>query len=178
MWYRNRPSRACPRGSCYEQHLTLHPKYHHPVYTLCWVDNFDIKVDKQVRGGSLNTTHFMAFHGSSQGIYVKRNTPSIERKRNRKIFLEDLNINSFFVDRKKNPPNILPQSQIGTSYSGFNKKFFFWVFLREQMSSNWIIPIFKGWNLQKKMKKDVHLKKTVETFLPPINSKSHRIQNH
>ena len=39
------------------------------------------------------------------------------------------------------------------------------------MSSNQIIPIFKGWNLQLKMKKEVQLKKTVETFLLPINSK-------
>ena len=112
----------------------------------------------------------MAFQDSSQGIYVKGNAPSIERKRNRKIFLEDLNINSFSVDRKKNPPKIFPQSQIETYDSGFNKKFFFWIFLRKQMSSNQTIPIFKGWNLQLKMKKEVQLKKTVETFLP-INSK-------
>ena len=113
----------------------------------------------------------MAFQDSSQGIYVKGTTPSINRKRNRKIFLEDLNINSFSVDRKKNPPKIFPQSQIETYDSGFNKKFFFWIFLRKQMSSNQTIPIFKGWNLQLKMKKEVQLKKTVETFLPPINSK-------
>ena len=151
--------------------LPLQPKDHQPVYTHFWVDNFDIKVDKQVGGGSINTTHLMVFQDSSQGIYVKGNTPSIERKRNRKIFLEDLNINSFSVDRKKNPPKIFPQSQIETYDSGFNKKFFFWIFLRKQMSSNQTIPIFKGWNLQLKMKKEVQLKKTVETFLPPINSK-------
>ena len=151
--------------------MPLQPKDHQPVYTHFWVDNFDIKVDKQVGGGSINTTHLMAFQDSSQGIYVKGNTPSIERKRNRKIFLEDLNINSFSVDRKKNPPKIFPQSQIETYDSGFNKKFFFWIFLRKQMSSNQTIPIFKGWNRQLKMKKEVHLKKTVETFLPPINSK-------
>ena len=39
------------------------------------------------------------------------------------------------------------------------------------MSSNQTIPISKGWNLQLKMKKEVQLKKTVETFLPSINLK-------
>ena len=89
--------------------LPLQPKDHQPVYIHFWVDNFDIKADKLVDGGSVNTTHLMVFHDSSQGIYVKGNRPSIERKRNSKIFLEDLNINSFSVDRKKNPPKIFPQ---------------------------------------------------------------------
>ena len=111
----------------------------------------------------------MAFQDSSQGNYVKGNTPSIEREKNRKIFLEDLNI--FSVDRKKNPPKIFPQSQIETYDLCFNKKYFFWIFLRKQMGSNQTIPISKGWNLLLMMKKEVQLKKTVEIFLPPINSK-------
>ena len=67
----------------------------------------------------------MAFQDSSEGIYVKGNTPSIEPKRNRKIFLQDLNINAFSVDQNKNPPKIFPQSQIETYDSGSNKKLFF-----------------------------------------------------
>ena len=56
----------------------------------------------------------MDFQDSSEGIYVKGNTPSIEWKKNRKIFLQDLNINAFSVDQNKNPPKIFPQSQIET----------------------------------------------------------------
>ena len=54
--------------------LPLQPKDHQQVYIHFWVDNFDIKVDKQVGGGSINTMHLMAFQDSSQGIYVKGNT--------------------------------------------------------------------------------------------------------
>ena len=54
--------------------LLQQPKDHQPVYTHFWVDNFDIKVDKQVGRGSINTTHLMTFKDSSQGIYVKGNT--------------------------------------------------------------------------------------------------------
>ena len=61
--------------------LPLQPKDHQLVYTHFWVDHFDIKVDNQVGGRSINTTYLMAFQDSSQGIYVKGNTISrVEKK--------------------------------------------------------------------------------------------------
>ena len=58
-----------------------------------------------------------------------------------------------------------------TDDADFNKRYLFWTFLRKQMSCNQTIPVFKGWSLQERMEPQQLLAKTIETYLPPINSK-------
>lgn len=62
-------------------------------HTHFWVDNFDINIDKQVGGDSIHTSHLMAFQ-KGKTRQVEKDMISIERRRNRKIFLEDVHIYS------------------------------------------------------------------------------------
>ena len=82
--------------------LTIRPETsEETIYTQFWVDNFDTKVDNQVGGGSIHTTHLMAFQSGTISKNVKPGVTTVTRTRNRKIFLKDVNINTFSVDRKK-----------------------------------------------------------------------------
>ena len=141
------------------------------IWTHFWVDNFDIKVDKEVGGGSLHTTHLMAFQEHNCEAAVRPTTKSFLRPKNRKIFLQDVNISTISVDRKINPPTNFFQRPPMTDDADFNKRYLFWTFLRKQMSCNQTIPVFKGWSLQERMEPQQLLAKTIETYLPPINSK-------
>ena len=68
------------------------------------MDNFDIKVNKEVGERSIHKTHLMAFQNIDESEVQKTTRNSIPKPKNRKIFIEDINIGSISVDRKKNPP--------------------------------------------------------------------------
>ena len=142
-----------------------------PVYTHFWVDNFDINVDKQVGGGSIHTTHLMAFQKGRTNRQVEHETITVPRRRNRKIFLEDVHISSISVDRKKDPPQKFSNDPDTFDPVEFYKRFFLWLFLRKQGHFEQKVPVFKGWKLQTRMKDPMVLEKTSETYLPPINAK-------
>lgn len=50
-----------------------------------WVDNLDLLVDRQAGGGSVNTTHLVAFQNRCKDAVVIKNLISIERKKCRTI---------------------------------------------------------------------------------------------
>ena len=103
--------------------LPFHPIAAESIWTHFWVDNFDIKVDKEVGERSIHTTHLMAFQNVDESEVQKTTRNSIPKPKNRKIFIEDINIGSISVDRKKNPPtNFCERSDLcGNSF--FNKRF-------------------------------------------------------
>ena len=144
------------------------------VFTYYWVDNFDVKVERMGGGGSINTTHLMAFQ-EDQNHEKNVSTISVPRKKSRKLFYEDINIERKQIDVNKGPENI---KESNVEYSRekevlFNKMHFVWAYARKQNSFNQVIPIFKGWtlNIRTMNNENTEIKKTVETFLPPITSK-------
>ena len=143
------------------------------VFTHFWVDNFDLKVERMGGGGSINTTHLMAFQ-EDQSHEINTNTITLPRRKSRKLFLEDINIETKPVDVKRQPENIKvgSLSHCQEKELMFNKVHFVWVYARKQNFFDQVIPTFKGWalNIRSDCQKTT-IKKTVETFLPPFTSK-------
>ena len=151
--------------------LPFHPNAAESIQDHFWVDNFDIKVDKEVGVRSIHTTHLMAFQNVDESEVQKATRNSIPKPKNRKIFIEDINIGSISVDRKKNPPTNFRERSDLSDNSFFSKRFLLWTILRYQSSCDQHVSIFKGWNLQQRMEQDKSLIKTTKNYLPPINSK-------
>ena len=126
-------------------------------------------------GGSINTTHLMAFQ-EDQNHEKNVNTISVPRKKSRKLFYGYINIErKQKIDVNKGPENI-KESNIEYSREKevlFNKMHFVWAYAQKQNSFNQVIPIFKGWtlNIRTMNNENTEIKKAVETFLPPITSK-------
>jgi len=144
------------------------------LFTHFWVDNFDVLVDRKVGGGSVHTTHMVAFqvpNGDSQRKVVR---PVIERKKNRSLFIEDVNIStSIPVDKKKNPPDTFtsPPASNSNSETSFKIAYLTWLYLRKSNSFLQRVPVFKGWKLQTRSINGPDIIKSSETYLPPINAK-------
>ena len=73
------------------------------VFSHFWVDNFDVLIDKQVGGGSVHTTHLVAFQEKSDDCVLVNNQISVPRRKTRHLFIDDSNINSIPIEKKKEP---------------------------------------------------------------------------
>ena len=151
--------------------LPFHPSIYEVLFSHFWIDNFDIFTDKEVGECSIHTTHMMAFQNVKPSDNVhKAKTRSIPKSKNRKIFIEDVNVGSIAVERKKNHSmNFQDKPDLCNNLS-FGRKYLLWIVLRYKSSAKQQIPAFKGWNLQQNMT-DAKPIKTTETYLPPINYK-------
>jgi len=141
------------------------------VFTHFWVDNFDVKVEKTTGGGSINTTHLMAFQEKSSESCINELSITIPRKKVRKLFYEDTNIISKPVN-KKAEPSIAELSIIeerDSSNVNFCKKLLLWKYARKSNNFDQRIPTFKGWATA--FRSTDTLTKTDATYLPPITSK-------
>ena len=153
--------------------LPLQPKSpSKTVFTHFWVDNFDVLVDRQAGGGSVNTTHLVAFQNPSEESILNHNQLSISRRKSRKIFIEDLNITSISITKKKGPPSTFnsPKQSVSTE-DRFNRWFLLWLYLRKAYSYDQLVPIFKGFKLQSRKMSSPEVVKAIETYLPPIDAK-------
>ncbi|XP_066933544.1 uncharacterized protein [Clytia hemisphaerica] len=138
-----------------------------------WIDNFDIKTDKEIGERSIHTTHMMAFQNIKPSDNVRK-TPalSVPKPKSRKIFVDDLNVGSITIERKKDPLINFQQQPDLCDSSSFDQKYLLWLVLRYQCNTNQQIAAFKGWNLKQNMENSKEKPiKTTETYLPPINSK-------
>ena len=68
--------------------LKLRPLIKETVFTYFWVDNFDIKIERMEGGGSINTTHLMAFQ-KDQNHATNTMTITVPRRKSRKLFYEN-----------------------------------------------------------------------------------------
>ena len=59
----------------------------YPVLTVFWVDNFDIKIDRQVGSNCVNTTHLVAFQKETDATEHRKVDISVEQ--NSKLSLEN-----------------------------------------------------------------------------------------
>ena len=74
------------------------------------------------------------------------------------------------VDNKAEPSKLnQPVSEIQEVGLNHRMKFVLWLYTRKCNSFNQTVAIFKGWAL--KQKPENPIKKTIETYLPPITSK-------
>ena len=143
------------------------------VYTHFWVDNFDVLVDKQTGGGSIHTTHLVAFQEKSTESLQLNNQLSVSRRKSRDLPAQNFDTKLLLIERKKNPPSTLYQHTTTYNDASFNRQHFLWIFLRKNNSFQQTVPIFKGWMLKMRSahKPTSIIEKTIETYLPPINAK-------
>lgn len=143
-----------------------------PVFSHFWVDNFDVLVDKQCGGGSINTTHMVAFQYPNENAEIRSINLSVPRKKSRQLFIEDINVQTIPVNKKKEPPTTFAiTAEITPREVNFNSAYLMWIYLRKIYSMNQTIPTFKGFKLQHRKTKLQPFYKTIETYLTPLNSK-------
>lgn len=145
------------------------------VLTYFWVDNFDINMECQKGGGSIHTTHLMAFQESSDGLPNNTNQEvTFVRSKRRKITPDnEVNIPLPIINKNQEPPKF--ENIISTAYSPskFSSLYVLWLCLRKWNSFDQTVPNFTGWLLKVREKRFQNEKfiKTLETYLPPIVTK-------
>ena len=102
--------------------------------TFFWVDNFDVQIDRLSGGGSVNTTHLMAFQEPAEGTRGINKIQSVPRKKSRQLFYEDIQVPYLKIDRNKEPPIQSLQHDFSYSDNEFNMCYFIWTYLRKNNS--------------------------------------------
>ena len=142
------------------------------IFSHFWVDNFDVLIDKQSGGGSINTTHIVAFQKPNKNGTKLARKLSVPRRKSRQLFMEDINIDTLPVNKKQEPPSTFAErSEITTNTANFNNAYLIWIYLRKIYSVDQLVPTFKGFKLEYRKTKEPQLCKTSETYLTPLNSK-------
>ena len=154
--------------------LPIKPEAGEIILTVFWVDNFDVKVERQCGAGAVNTTHLMAFQ-EKNGKEVDYTTISLPRSGKRKFSHEE-NIaeQTFNISNSSEPPTLqqnLPASSNNFQQSSFNCSLFTWIYLRKQNSFDQQVPNFAGLQMKHRQLSHSSVQKTEETYLPPITSK-------
>ena len=140
------------------------------VLTYFWVDNFDILVERQSGGGSVNTTHLMAFQEASTSSRESIETLQLPYSKKRIISESSIEqVKVTFVNQRKEPPLFPSAYHTSIDCSKFRIQYLIWVWLRHQNRFDQIIPNFSGWLLQNR--DSSNLRKTDMTYLPPIDAK-------
>ena len=161
--------------------LPLLPTENETILTYFWVDNFDVKVERLGGSGAVNTTHLMAFQEShARAPDIRKPLVSFKRSGRRKLLInEDQKVHTTNrVSSNPEPPKFnraeVQAIDVLPSYDNqLYKLFFVWNFFRKQNSYDQLLPNFSGWLLRNRQRKIPinSLKKTIETYLPPITSK-------
>ena len=115
----------------------------------------------------------MAFQEHQSHCQPNINTITVPRKKNRVLFYEDVSV-------EVKPVNIykkLEKIHSRNTTCNAEKKYYFknlhamWIYIRKQNNFTQIYPFVKGWLLSERAENSKTLKKTSETFLPPITQK-------
>ena len=118
------------------------------VLTVFWVDNFDIKVEKQTGSTSVNTTHIIALQERSEiNLQENRGAP-LPRSRKRKLEGET-NKNQdreIFVNSKIEPPISTGEFSDPTEehIHAILLRYFLWLWIRKENSFDQQHPMFTG----------------------------------
>ena len=142
------------------------------VFTHYWVDNFDVTIDRINGGGSINTTHLVAYQEHCPGQTTNETHALISpvpKKKSRKLFIDDVAVQVKPVSKTAEPKKLQSNCEIVEVELKYQNKFTLWLYTRKCNSFCQTVPIFKGW--ASKEKRENQIIKTVETYLPPINSK-------
>ena len=145
------------------------------VMTVFWVDNFDIKVEAQTGGGSVNITTMMAFQEVSNRCIVVENDVNIPKSKE-KVLQDTVTVKNLSVNEKREPTNV-PFLRTSSNIckdveEEFSLKSFFWLYLRYCNNFSQNTPTFSGWLLNLgRSYLEPNVIKTVETYLPPLPTK-------
>ena len=161
-----------PRSPKKMQNKVLLCRSNHLFENWPFSHTFDVLIDSQSGGGSINTTHMVAFQYPNENSTYQNKSITVQRRKSRQLFIEDVNINTIPVNKKKEPPsNFAVRAEITPKEVNFNSAFLIWIYLRKIYSVNQTIPIYKGFKLEYRKTKSQPFTKTVETYLTPLNSK-------
>ena len=148
------------------------------VLTHFWVANFDVIVDSSKGGGSVNTTHLVAFQELSENIQRVDTDVSIECSGKRKFLREEVVYNSAFLYKKPEPPLISVPSTCESKDRIFQTRYLVWLVMRlkngiarNSTTNDQLMPNLSGWLLTNRMKITKDVQATVATYLLPITSK-------
>ena len=136
------------------------------VFTHYWVDTFDVKIDRINGGGSVNTTHLVAYQqprSEHSNININSAVRKVRKQKGRKLFIEDIAIHTKAVNKVAEPAKIQqPVINIHEVHVQHQMKFILWLYSRKYNSPNKNIPTFKGWTA--KLKSRSTIIKTIETY--------------
>ena len=142
------------------------------VLTYFWVDNFYVNVESQKGGGSVHTTHLMAFQESDDGITNNTNRDiNLPRSKKRKVSAESETPNTIFIDKNIEPPKFNKIVMSNYVPARLSALYLLWLYFRKCNSLDQVVPAFTGWLMKNRRKHSPKLIKTSETYLPPILSK-------
>ena len=120
------------------------------VLIVFWVDNFDVKVERQTGSTSLNTTHMVAFQEKCQNSIFQANNVTVAKTSKRKI----ASINEIYDPNCNVNPKAEPclftnetSSQVTESeevYQSSIVKYFVWLWIRKQNCFDQIHPNYSG----------------------------------
>ena len=105
------------------------------VRTYFWVDNFDLQVEKTSGGGSVNTTHLIAFQEEDENSVIVSDNITMDRMRRSRIDADKTPDVNPIIDKKKDPPQ-LPRADIRPTSLEFLTKYFILLVMRTQNGIN------------------------------------------
>ena len=118
------------------------------VLTVFWVDNFDVKIERQTGATSLHTTHMVAFQEKCSNSLTGIVKVNMEKTRKRKLQPTDVGhqeMLSEFVNPKTEPPIFTSENVIDEeSISPVMMKHFLWLWIRKQNSIDQQFATFSG----------------------------------
>ena len=113
-----------PRSPKKMQNKVLLCRSNHLFENWPFSHTFDVLIDSQSGGGSINTTHMVAFQYPNENSTYQNKSITVQRRKSRQLFIEDVNINTIPVNKKKEPPSnfavraeITPKKSISTVHS-------------------------------------------------------------
>ena len=139
------------------------------------MDNFDVKVDRIGGGGSINTTHLVAFQEHQAHSQPNINTITVPRKKSRVLFYEDVSVEVKTMNVYKKSEKI--KSRYATrndeKKNYFKNLYAVWIYIRKQNNFNQVYPVLKGWLLIQRAENSETLKKKKRDFPSSYNNKSY-----
>ena len=100
-------------------------------------------------GGSVNTTHLVAFQEQSDKSVQHLEKPQIQHTRKRSMFEpSEQRLVVSNANARKEPPAFSSFQPCIEDESSLSLKYFLWLWLRHQNRFDQIIPNFPGWLLQ------------------------------
>ena len=121
--------------------LPIQPKENEMVLTIFWADNFDKIVENETDGGSVHTTHIVAFKKQTKKTSLEYIHVAVPKTKSRKI-----NFNEVIVVVRLAHAKEEPRKQSFTyDTKTYTTKHFLWVILRKRNAFDQLIPIYSGW---------------------------------
>ena len=148
------------------------------VLTYFWADNFNKKIDSEKGTIMINSTHLIKFQESSDSVY-QDTSKTVSRDITKFAPPQRQESGDIFIDSKKEPTKPFTGDENNASTEVFDIRYFLWKVLRYLQANKRSFPTFSGWQvLVRKVQISMELKKTVVTYLPPIDASVKRIYNN